>query len=95
MKFNQSKCCILHLGLSNPGYIYRTLESCHAKRDHGVLSDSKQDVRQQYALEPKGPSVPWGAAGPVLPPGEGRDCPLWYVLWGLTSNTACRLGATV
>jgi len=31
-------------------------------------------MSQQCALQPEGPTVPWGAAGPELPPGEGRGC---------------------
>ena len=61
--------------------VNKGLESSPPERDHRVLSDSKLNMRQQYALEPKGPTVPWGAAGPVLPLGEGRGC--------LTSSTGC------
>jgi len=37
-------------------------------------------------------TVPWGALGPALPESEGRGCPLFSVLHGLTSSTGCSLG---
>jgi len=51
------------------------MESSPTKRDWGVLAAGKLNMRQQCVLEPKGPTIPWGAGGPVL-------C-------GLTSSTAC------
>lgn len=53
------------------------LESSTTERDQGVLADGKPNMRQQCALESKGPTIPWGAAGPALPPGKGASgqCP--------------------
>ena len=57
MKFNKSKCWILHLGWSNAGHKYKLgeewLESSPAERDLGVLINSRLNVSQQCALAAK------------------------------------------
>ncbi|KAK4818077.1 hypothetical protein QYF61_004627 [Mycteria americana] len=49
MKFNKSKCCILHLGRSNAGHKYKLGEG----KGSVVLADSRLNRSQQCALAAK------------------------------------------
>ena len=57
MKFNKTRCQILHLILGNPGYMYKlggeTLESSPMERELGAWVDGKLDMSQQCALAAK------------------------------------------
>ncbi len=61
MKFNKSKCQILHLGRDNPDCTYRLgdemQESSPAERDLKALIDGKLNMRKQCAQELGKPTV--------------------------------------
>ncbi|KAJ7397481.1 rna-directed dna polymerase from mobile element jockey-like [Pitangus sulphuratus] len=61
MKFNKSKCQILHLGRNNPRYQYKLganyLESSIAQKAKGVLRGKELDMNQQCTLAGKNAKI--------------------------------------
>ena len=70
MRFNKSKCTVLHLGQGNPHYQYKLgdvrIECSPAEKDLGVLMDGKPDTSQQYTI------ASWTASKKERPAGQGR-----------------------
>lgn len=88
MRFDTSKCQIGHLGWSNHGYLYRTVY----KRLENILE--KRDLGGSASVHwpRKGPIVPLGVPGSVLPLGKGTGSPVLLCECGLTSSSGCRFG---
>ena len=69
MKFNKSKCKVLHMGWGNPKNIYRLcrewLESKPEVKDLGVLIDKRFNMAGNVHLQPRRPTVSWVASREV------------------------------
>ena len=76
MKFNKVKCKVLHLGWSNPKYVYRLgklTENSSAEKDVGILVDEKVDRGvSSVHLQPRRPTVFWAASKHEWPVGLRR-----------------------
>lgn len=73
-KFSKGNCWVLYLGQSNIRHKHNLgvewLESTSAERDLVVLVNSRLNISQQCAWQPKGQTAFWGALNTAEPDGH-------------------------
>lgn len=97
MRFNESKCRILHLGTNNCKYQYRLghdlLERSSAEKDLGVLVDQQSAMRQQCVLVAKRTTGTGGALPRARPAGERGGPPFCSALGRAQLEHCAQCGA--